>query len=40
MEQNHCKVWKEAKTLETEMNSEYRKYNEGAYVSCLQNPIS
>ena len=40
MEENHCKVWKEAKILETEMNSVYRKYKEGAYVSYLQNPIS
>jgi hypothetical protein len=40
MEENHCKVWKEAKILETETNSVYKKYKEGDDVSCVQNPIS
>lgn len=31
-------VWKEAKVLEIEMNSVYRKYIEATYMSCLQNP--
>jgi predicted GIY-YIG superfamily endonuclease len=39
-EKNHCIVWKEAKILEVEINSVYRKYKEAAYLSCLQNPIN
>jgi hypothetical protein len=38
-EKNHCVVWKEARVLEVEINSVYRKYKEAAYLSCLQNPI-
>jgi predicted GIY-YIG superfamily endonuclease len=37
---NHHIVWKEAKRLETEMNSVYRNYNEAAYMSYLKNSIS
>lgn len=39
-EKNHCIVWKEAKILEVEINSVYRKYKEATYLSCLQNPIN
>jgi hypothetical protein len=39
-EKNHCIVWKEAKILEVEINSVYRKYKEAAYLSCLQNPTN
>jgi predicted GIY-YIG superfamily endonuclease len=37
--QNHHIVWKEAKSLETKINSVYRKYNEAANKSCLKNSI-
>ena len=33
-------LWEEAKILETEQNPMYRKYQEEAYMACLQNPIS
>jgi hypothetical protein len=39
-EENCQIIWKEAKILETETNSPYRKYKEVAYMSCLQNPIT
>jgi len=39
-EKNHCIVLKEAKILEAEINSVYRKYKKAAYLSCLQNPIN
>lgn len=38
--ENHHIVWKEAKSLETEMNSMYRNYNEAACMICLKNSIS
>jgi hypothetical protein len=39
-EENCQMIWKEAKILEIETNSIYRKYKEVAYMSCLQNPIT
>jgi hypothetical protein len=39
-EANHRVLWEEAKILETEQNPMYRKYQEKAYMACLQNPIS
>jgi hypothetical protein len=38
--ENHHIVWKEAKSLETEINSVYRNYNEAACMICLKNSIS
>jgi hypothetical protein len=32
--------WDDAKILETESNSKYRKYKELAHMACLSNPIS
>jgi hypothetical protein len=32
--------WEEARILESESNSRYRKYKESANVACLTNPIS
>jgi hypothetical protein len=32
--------WDEARILETESNSRYRKYKELAHMACLTNPIS
>jgi hypothetical protein len=32
--------WDEARTLEIESNSRYRKYKELAHMACLTNPIS
>ena len=39
-EVNHRVLWEEAKILEPEQNPMYRKYQEEAYMACLQNPIS
>jgi hypothetical protein len=32
--------WDEAKILEIESNSRYKKYKESAHMACLTNPIS
>jgi predicted GIY-YIG superfamily endonuclease len=32
--------WDDARILEIESNSRYRKYKESAYMACLTNPIS
>jgi hypothetical protein len=32
--------WDEARILEIECNSRYRKYKESAHMTCLTNPIS
>jgi hypothetical protein len=37
--ENHHIVWEEAKILEIEKSSVYRKYKEAAYMSCIQNSI-
>jgi hypothetical protein len=39
-EEGHRVGWDEARILEIESNSKYRKYKESAYVACLTNPIS
>jgi hypothetical protein len=39
-EKNRCIVWMEAKILEVEINSVYKKYKEAAYLSCSQKPIN
>jgi hypothetical protein len=39
-EENHHIIWKEAKILEIEKSSAYRKYKELTYMWCLQNSIS
>jgi hypothetical protein len=36
----HRVGWDEARVLEIESNSRYRKYNESAHMTCLTNPIS
>jgi hypothetical protein len=39
-EEGHRIGWDEAKVLEIESNSRYRKYKESAHMACLTNPIS
>jgi AraC-like DNA-binding protein len=39
-EDSHRVGWDEARILEFESNSRYRKYNESAHMACLTNPIS
>jgi hypothetical protein len=39
-EEGHRVVWDEARILEIESNSRYRKYKELAHVACLKTPIS
>jgi hypothetical protein len=33
-------MWDEARVLEVESNSRYRKYKESAHMACSVNPIS
>jgi hypothetical protein len=39
-EEGHGVGWGEAKILEIERNSRYRKYEESAYMVCLTNLIN
>jgi hypothetical protein len=39
-EEGHRVGWYEARILEIESNSRYRKYKESAHMACLTNPIS
>jgi hypothetical protein len=39
-EEGHRVGWNEARVLETESNSRYRKYKELDHMACLSNPIS
>jgi predicted GIY-YIG superfamily endonuclease len=39
-EEGHKVDWDEARILEIESNSRYRKYKESAHMACLINPIS
>jgi hypothetical protein len=39
-EEGHRVGWDEARVLEIETNSRYRKYKESAHMVCLTNPIS
>jgi predicted GIY-YIG superfamily endonuclease len=39
-EEGHRVNWDEARVLEIESNSRYRKYKESAYIACTTNPIS
>jgi predicted GIY-YIG superfamily endonuclease len=38
--EGHRLGWDEARVLEIESNSRYRKYKESAHMTCLTNPIS
>jgi predicted GIY-YIG superfamily endonuclease len=39
-EEGHREGWDEARILEIEINSRYRKYKESAHTTCLTNPTS
>jgi hypothetical protein len=39
-EEGHRVGWDEARVLEIDSNSRYRKYKESAHMECLTNPIS
>jgi hypothetical protein len=39
-EESHRICWKEAKLLQIEPNTTYRKYNESAHMSLVDHPIS
>jgi predicted GIY-YIG superfamily endonuclease len=39
-EEGHRVGWDDARVLEIESNSRYRKYKESAHMACLNNPIS
>jgi hypothetical protein len=39
-DEGHKVGWDEARILEIESNSRYRKYKESAHMACLTNPIS
>jgi hypothetical protein len=39
-EEDHRVGWDEARVIEIESNSRYRKYKESAHVACLRNTIS
>jgi hypothetical protein len=39
-EEGHRVGWDEARILEIESNSRYRKYKESAHMACLTNQIS
>jgi hypothetical protein len=39
-EEDHKVMWDEARVLEVESNSRYRKYKESAHMACSTNPIS
>jgi hypothetical protein len=39
-EEGHRVGWGEARILEIESNSRYRKYNESVHIACITNPIS
>jgi hypothetical protein len=39
-EEGHRIGWDDARILEIESNSRYRKYKESAHMACLTNPIS
>jgi hypothetical protein len=39
-EEGHRVNWDEARVLEIDSNSRYRKYKESAYIACITNPIS
>jgi hypothetical protein len=39
-EEGHTICWNEAKVLQIEPNSTYRKYKESAHVSLIHHPIS
>jgi hypothetical protein len=38
-EKGHWIGWDDARVLEIESNSRYRKYKESAHMACLTNPI-
>jgi hypothetical protein len=40
LEEGHKVGWDDARILESESNSRYRKYMEAAHMACLNNPIS
>jgi hypothetical protein len=39
-EEGHRVGWDDARVLEIESNSRYRKYKESAHMACLINPVS
>jgi hypothetical protein len=39
-EEGHRVGWDDARILEIESSSRYRKYKESAHMACLTNPIS
>jgi hypothetical protein len=39
-EEDHEVMWDEARVLEVESKSRYRKYKESAHMACSRNPIS
>jgi hypothetical protein len=39
-EEGHKVCWKEAKILQIEPNTTYRKYKESAHISLVAHPIS
>jgi hypothetical protein len=39
-EEGHKVMWDDARVLEIERNSRYRKYKESAHMACSNNPIS
>jgi hypothetical protein len=39
-EEDHQVAWNEAKVLNIESNSRYRKYKESAHLACMNSPIS
>jgi hypothetical protein len=39
-EEGHREVWDEARILEIDSNSRYRKYEESAHMACLTDLIS
>jgi hypothetical protein len=38
-EEGHRAIWDEARILEIESNSRFKKYKETALMTCLTNPI-
>jgi hypothetical protein len=39
-EEDHKVMWDQARVLEVESNSRFRKYKESAHMACSTNPIS
>jgi predicted GIY-YIG superfamily endonuclease len=39
-EEDHKVMWDQARVLEVESNSRFRKYKESAHIACSTNPIS